>query len=61
VLSLVWHTVGMTTAPTARQLARTEMTERIKTIARAHLASDGPDLSLRAVARELGVVSSAVY
>jgi AcrR family transcriptional regulator len=51
----------MSPAPTARQLARAEMTDRIKTIARAHLASDGPDLSLRAVARELGVVSSAVY
>ena len=51
----------MNPAPTARQIARAEMTGRIKTIARAHLASDGPDLSLRAVARELGVVSSAVY
>ena len=51
----------MTDTPTARELARAEMTDRIKTIARAHLASDGPDLSLRAVARELGVVSSAVY
>ncbi|WP_375502356.1 TetR/AcrR family transcriptional regulator [uncultured Jatrophihabitans sp.] len=51
----------MSTAPTARDIARADMTERIKTIARAHLASDGPDLSLRAVARELGVVSSAVY
>jgi AcrR family transcriptional regulator len=37
------------------------MTEEIKRIARAHLAADGPNLSLRAVARDLGVVSSAVY
>jgi AcrR family transcriptional regulator len=37
------------------------MTAEIKRIARAHLAADGPDLSLRAVARDLGVVSSAVY
>ena len=51
----------MTATPTAREIARAEMTDRIKTIARAQLASDGPDLSLRAVARELGVVSSAVY
>ena len=51
----------MNTAPTARELARAETTDRIKTIARAKLATDGPDLSLRAVARELGVVSSAVY
>ena len=51
----------MNDAPTARDLARAEMTERIKTVARQHLATDGSDLSLRAVARELGVVSSAVY
>lgn len=37
------------------------MIERIKDIAREHLAADGPNLSLRAVARDLGVVSSAVY
>src|SRR6478609_12218615 len=37
------------------------MTAEIKRIARAHLAREGPDLSLRAVARDLGVVSSAVY
>jgi len=37
------------------------MTEEIKTIARRHLASDGANLSLRAVARDLGVVSSALY
>src|SRR6478609_1710696 len=37
------------------------MTAEIKRIARAHLAAEGPDLSLRAVARELGMVSSAVY
>jgi AcrR family transcriptional regulator len=44
-----------------RARARAEMTAEIKRIARAHLAADGPDLSLRAVARDLGVVSSAVY
>ena len=44
-----------------RARARAEMTEEIKRIARAHLAADGPNLSLRAVARDLGVVSSAVY
>jgi AcrR family transcriptional regulator len=37
------------------------MISEIKRIARAHLAADGPNLSLRAVARDLGVVSSAVY
>jgi AcrR family transcriptional regulator len=44
-----------------RAAARAEMTEQIKQTAREHLAVDGPDLSLRAVARDLGVVSSAVY
>jgi AcrR family transcriptional regulator len=37
------------------------MTEEIKTVARRHLALDGANLSLRAVARDLGMVSSAVY
>ena len=37
------------------------MTDEIKAIARQHLASDGANLSLRAVARDLGVVSSAIY
>lgn len=46
---------------TPRARARIETTEQIKAIARRHLAVDGPDLSLRAVARDLGVVSSAVY
>jgi AcrR family transcriptional regulator len=37
------------------------MIEEIKAIARRHLAADGANLSLRAVARDLGVVSSALY
>jgi AcrR family transcriptional regulator len=48
-------------AVTSRAQARAETTEQIKQIARRHLALQGPDLSLRAVARDLGVVSSAVY
>ena len=44
-----------------RAQARLETIEQIKQIAREHLAADGPNLSLRAVARDLGVVSSAVY
>jgi AcrR family transcriptional regulator len=41
---------------------RAEHTEQIKTVARRHLAELGaPALSLRAVAREVGMVSSAVY
>jgi len=47
---------------TARARARVEMTNDIKAAARRQLAEVGSDgLSLRAVARELGVVSSAVY
>jgi AcrR family transcriptional regulator len=48
-------------ATTVRATARAEMTERIKQVAREYLAVDGANLSLRAVARDLGVVSSAVY
>ena len=48
-------------ADTPRARARAEMTEQIKQIGRRHLAAEGPNLSLRAVARDLGVVSSAVY
>jgi AcrR family transcriptional regulator len=57
----------MNTAPpnasqTARQRARAELTREIKEAARRQLAETGaPQLSLRAVARELGLVSSALY
>jgi AcrR family transcriptional regulator len=37
------------------------MLEEIKNVARRQLAEDGTDLSLRAVARDMGMVSSAVY
>lgn len=33
----------------------------IKALARRHLATDGANLSLRAVARDMGMVSSAIY
>jgi AcrR family transcriptional regulator len=47
---------------TARQRARAELTREITEEARRQLAATGADgLSLRAVARELGMVSSAVY
>ena len=47
---------------TARAQARARLTEEIKATARRHLAEVGaPALSLRAVARELGLASSAVY
>jgi AcrR family transcriptional regulator len=59
VLSL-WHT-GHMSAAGVRARVRAEMTEEIKTVARRHLATDGANLSLRAVARDLGMASSAVY
>ncbi len=37
------------------------MTDEIKAVARRHLATDGANLSLRAVARDMGMVSSALY
>ncbi|MHB1432270.1 MAG: TetR/AcrR family transcriptional regulator [Streptosporangiaceae bacterium] len=47
---------------TARQRARTELTREIKAEARRQLAAHGAQqLSLRAVARELGMVSSTIY
>ncbi|MDI1459901.1 TetR/AcrR family transcriptional regulator [Catellatospora sp. KI3] len=49
------------TAKNLRARVRDELTSEIKAIARRQLATDGADLSLRAIARELGMVSSAVY
>src|SRR5262245_31282308 len=47
---------------TARARARAELTIEIKEEARRQLAAEGAQrLSLRAVARELGMVSSALY
>ena len=47
---------------TARERARAELTAEITDLARAQLATVGAaGLSLRAVARELGMASSAVY
>jgi len=47
---------------TARARARAELTSEIKAVARRHVATTGAaGLSLRAVARELGMVSSALY
>jgi len=48
-------------AGSLRARVRAELTDQIKAVARRHLGVDGADLSLRAVARELGMVSSAVY
>lgn len=48
--------------PSAREIARARFTAALLDAARARLATDGAaGLSLRAVARDLGVASSAVY
>jgi AcrR family transcriptional regulator len=47
---------------TARERARAEITREILDAARGYLATDGaPALSLRAIARDLGMASSALY
>ncbi len=52
----------MNASRTARERVRAELTREITDTARRHLATAGASgLSLRAVARELGMVSSAVY
>jgi len=65
--ALKYGTLGAMTATTsasrtARERARAELTREIKQEARRQLAAHGAQgLSLRAVARELGMVSSALY
>ncbi|GII96476.1 TetR/AcrR family transcriptional regulator [Sinosporangium siamense] len=52
----------MTAAQTVRERVRAELTKEIADIARRRLATEGAaGLSLRAVAREMGMASSAVY
>jgi AcrR family transcriptional regulator len=55
-------TVARAASRTARERARAELTHEIKTEARRQLVMLGAQrLSLRAVARELGMASSAIY
>lgn len=49
------------TASGVRARVRAQMTEEIKAAAERHLATDGANLSLRAVARDLGMAPSALY
>jgi AcrR family transcriptional regulator len=52
----------MSASRTARERVRAELTREITEIARRQLATEGAaGLSLRAVAREMGMVSSAIY
>jgi AcrR family transcriptional regulator len=60
--TLAVMTVTESASRTARERARAELTQEIKQEARRQLAAHGAQgLSLRAVARELGMVSSALY
>jgi AcrR family transcriptional regulator len=59
---LIWYGVPMSAARTARERARAELVGEIKQVARRQLAEHGAAaLSVRAVSRELGMVSSAIY
>ena len=56
------HTGAMPAHRTARARARAAITDEIMNEARRQLAADGAAaLSLRSIARELGMVSSAIY
>ena len=63
LLSNVCHNLPMAqeTAGSIRARVRAEMIEEIKNAARRQIATEGAGLSLRAVSRELGMVSSALY
>lgn len=50
-----------TPAGSIRARVRAEMIEEIKAVARRQVAAEGAALSLRAVARDMGMVSSALY
>jgi AcrR family transcriptional regulator len=49
------------TGTSIRARVRAELTAEIKSAARRQLAAEGANLSLRAIARELGMASSALY
>ena len=52
----------MSASRTARERVRAELTREITGIARRQLATEGATgLSLRAIAREMGMASSAIY
>ena len=55
-------TYGMSAPRTARERVKDEVTSEILTAARAHLAREGAAaLSLRSIARDLGMAPSALY
>src|SRR5882757_3784010 len=61
-VSLLCYDGGVNASRTARERVRAELTREITDVARVQLATEGAGgLSLRAVAREMGMVSSAIY
>ena len=59
---MLWYAGCVNAGRTARERVRAELIREITEIARRQLATDGAaGLSLRAVAREMGMVSSAIY
>jgi AcrR family transcriptional regulator len=56
----LWHSRDVP-APSLRARVRAELLAEIKAAARRRLAIDGPGLTLRAVARDLEMVPSALY
>lgn len=52
---------GAVSASSLRARVRSEMHQEIKEAARRRLATEGANLSLRAVARDMGLVASALY
>src|ERR1700691_6632190 len=59
--SLLCAIISLMSATSIRARVRAEMTAEIKAAARRHLETEGANLSLRAVARDMGMVSSALY
>ena len=61
-MALLCYDGSVNASRTARERVRAELTREITDVARAQLATEGAGgLSLRAVAREMGMVSSAIY
>ena len=59
---MLWYSGCVNASRTARERVRAELIREITEIARRQLATEGAaGLSLRAVAREMGMVSSAIY
>src|SRR6266699_486138 len=64
MITSTWHAGAMTISPPATRRARQRQATvaEIKALARAQLAADGADaVNLRAIARQMGTTSSALF